>query len=102
MKQSKFIYLTIALLIVVFVISGAVINEHRHQNRLYLVVEKEILEAVNKCRLEKKCQDETVTLQFLYDNYYLVEQSNPITKKKYDSNLSINLNSNKITWLKNK
>ncbi len=101
MKQTKYIYLTILFLIIVFVVSGAILTEKRHRQKMYTVEEKKILEAADKCKLEDVCLDSTVSLQFLYDHYYLVEQANPISKKNYNSNLVVDYTKKSIDWITN-
>ncbi|MBR1413961.1 MAG: hypothetical protein IJ574_04775 [Bacilli bacterium] len=99
MKLSKYIYGTILLLITILIVSGGIVVKNRHENKMYVVVEKEILEAANKCKLDDVCNDSEVDLEYLYENNYLNEQINPVTKRKYDSNLTINFANPKVDWI---
>ena len=99
MKQSKYIYGTILLLIVILIVSGGIVVKNRHEQKLYVVVEKEILEAANRCKLDNVCDSDKVDLNYLYTKKYLDEQINPVTKKKYDSNLTINFANPKVDWI---
>ncbi len=65
-----------------------------HQNRLYEVVEKKIVEAAKKCYYEEKCVSEQITLKELYDLDYLEQISNPITKEYYNESSYIDINNN--------
>ncbi len=76
----------ITILIIFIIISGfttyKVVKNHRE--KLYLVTEKRIIEAAFKCINEKKCTNYPVTLNQLYDNKYLYEEINPVTKEVYN------------------
>lgn len=71
----------------------------RHNNNLIKVVEKEVLYEARLCYKEDKCS-EKVLLKDLYENEYIKEKlSNPITKKYYSEESSIDLKTNKINLI---
>ena len=57
---------------------------HNHNQNLMLVSEKRIIEAAQKCWNENKCSNETVSLEELYNNNYLEQEINPLTKEIYN------------------
>ena len=56
----------------------------KHNDNLYIVSEKRIIEAAQRCWNEKKCNDEKVLLKELYDLKYLEKEANPVTKEYYN------------------
>ncbi len=70
-----------------------------HQNKLYAVVEKEIIEAAKNCWNKGVCEKDEITLKELYDLKYLKKQVDPITKKVYDYNSKIIKKNEKIELL---
>lgn len=70
-----------------------------HNDKLLLVVKEEFHYYAKKCYLEDKCSN-VVTLKDLYDKGYLKEKlTNPITKKYYNENSSIHLDTNEINLI---
>lgn len=67
-----------------------------HKNKLYIVVEKEIIEAAEKCWAENKCLTNVITLKELYDLNYLEKQIDPMTKKVYENDSTIKKTKQKI------
>ena len=88
-KNKVIIYTTIIALI--FVIGCPTIYKvvKNHNNKLYMITEKRIVEAAKKCWNEDKCTGETITLKDLYNNKYLEKQADPITKKYYSESSKI-------------
>lgn len=60
-----------------------------HQTKLYDVLEKEIIEASEKCWNKGDCEADTITLKELYDLKYLEKQIDPVTKKVYKEDSTI-------------
>ena len=79
MKKTINIILII-IIILLFIVPGIIYINNKHNQNLWLVVEKEVVEAANKCINEDKCSNR-VTLKFLIDNDYLDKVYNPITKE---------------------
>lgn len=61
----------------------------RHREKLLEASSKKIEEAARKCRLEKKCLEEQITLGELIDKGYLEKQIHPITKEFVGEDLII-------------
>lgn len=57
-----------------------------YQSNLLRVVENKIISAAKECYYEDICQDEKITLDFLYQKNFLEKASNPITKEYYNIN----------------
>ncbi len=83
-SNKKWIILTIVILVIFFgsYITYRVIKDYRA--KVYLVSEKRILEAAKKCIDENKCKEYPILLRDLYENLYLKEESNPLTKEVYN------------------
>ncbi len=55
-----------------------------HNQNLYKVVEDKIIEKAKECYYDKKCVNEKITLEELYEYKYLDIVSDPITKEEYN------------------
>ncbi len=75
---------SIIIIILIISIPTAYYVVKNYQNNLYRVVEEKIIGAAKKCYYENVCQDEKITLEFLYEKDYLDEISNPVTKEYYN------------------
>ena len=92
MKNMNRKYIILIIVVIIFMIV-AVPTSYKiiknYNSKSYLVVEKKIIEAAEKCFNEEKCSGEEITLKDLYDNKYLDKMVNPVTKKIYNENLKI-------------
>ena len=69
-----------------------------YKGNLLLVTEKRIIEAARNCVREDVCENNKITLKELYDNNYLIEEYNPLTKEIYDGSSYILLEDNTYTF----
>lgn len=95
-SKKHLIYLTILAVLLIITIPTVYKVIKNHRTKLYAVVEKEIIEAAEKCWNEEKCIDNEIELEMLYKLDYLEKQSDPITKKVYDEDSKIIKNDKKI------
>ena len=63
------------------------------------VEEKYIIEAAKKCKIEKECNNDTITLKELYDLKYLEKQVNPVTKEYYSEDAYVTLKNNEYVFI---
>lgn len=99
MNNKKIIFLTFFIIIGMIILPTIYKVYTRHNNNLIKVVEKEVLYEARLCYKEDKCS-EKVLLKDLYENEYIKEKlSNPITKKYYSEESSIDLKTNKINLI---
>ena len=70
-----------------------------HNDKLLLVKEKYIIETAKKCKIEKKCNNDTITLKELYDLKYLEKEVNPVTKEYYSEDAYVTLNNNEYIFI---
>lgn len=70
-----------------------------HNDKLLLVKEKYIVETAKKCQIEKKCNNDTITLKELYDLKYLEKQINPVTKEYYSEESYVTLKNNEYVFI---
>lgn len=75
----------VIVLLIIFLIGGFTAYKviRMHNDNLILVTEKRIIEAAQKCWREDKCPNDIVTLKELYENNYLEQEINPLTKEIY-------------------
>ena len=97
-SNKKWIILTMIILVISFgsYITYRVIKDYRY--KVYLVAEKRILEAAKKCIDENKCKEFPVLLRDLYENQYLKEESNPLTKEVYNYDSYIDNKDGKLVF----
>lgn len=94
-KKTLKLITGIAVLLIIFIPTTYKVIKN-HQDKLYAVVEKEIVEAAEKCWNANECQNNEITLKELYDLKYLEKQIDPISKKVYDENSKIIKTNEKI------
>lgn len=70
-----------------------------HNDKLLLVEEKYIIEAAKKCKIEKECNNDTITLKELYNLKYLEKQVNPVTKEYYSEDAYVTLKNNEYVFI---
>jgi len=89
-----------SIIVVLLVISIPTIYKvvKSHQDNLYQVVEEKIITAAKKCYYDKKCKEEKIYLENLYDLEYLDQVSNPITKENYNVKSYVLVNNNKFEF----
>ena len=88
-SKKYIVFITIGIIFIIIAVPTVYKIIKNYNNKSYLVVEKRIIEATQKCYNEKKCKGKEITLETLYKYKYLDTQVNPVTKKKYDSSLKI-------------
>lgn len=97
--NKKVIIITIAVIAGMIIIPTIYKIHENHNNKLLLVVEEEFHYYAKQCYLNDECTS-TVTLKDLYDKGYLEDKlTNPINKKYYDEESSINLDTNEINLI---
>lgn len=88
-KNKVLIYTTIVALILIIGIPTIYKVVKNHNETLYKISEKRIIEAAKKCWNEEKCTKDTITLKELYNLEYLEKEANPVTKKYYSESSKI-------------
>ena len=98
--MNKWIISTTIIIIfglVIGVTSFKVVN--KHNDKLLLVEEKYIIEKAKKCKMEKKCNNDNITLKELYDLKYLEKQVNPVSKEYYSLDAYVTLRNNEYVFI---
>ena len=99
MSNKRVIILTIAIIGGMIFIPTVYKIYKQHNENLILVVEKEFAYYAKECFLSDECGS-IVTLKELYDKGYIKDKlTNPITKKYYDEDSSIDLDTKKINLI---
>lgn len=88
-KDRVVIYTTIIAIILIIGCPTIYKVVKNHNQKLYTITEKRIIEAAKKCWNEDECSGDTITLKDLYNNKYLKKQSDPVTKKYYSEDSKI-------------
>ncbi|MBQ6841287.1 MAG: hypothetical protein IJO63_04140 [Bacilli bacterium] len=94
------IYVTILAIIIIIACPTflKVINENHR--KLYIVNNKLITEAAERCYYEKKCDSKNITLQTLYDLDYLAEEViDPVSKIVYDASSYVEIKDEDSTFV---
>lgn len=73
--------------------------KQERDNKLWLVLNKKVVEKAHDCYLDKKCTNSTVTLDYLIQSEYLTTVVNPVTKEVINSNSYVNLENNEFVIL---
>ena len=93
-KIINIILIIIAILLLI--VPSAIYIKKTHNYNLRLVVEKEVIEAANKCKNQDICLEDKVSLKFLIDNNYLEKVYDPITKEIISYESYVDFNNNKF------
>lgn len=99
-SMNKWIISTTIIIIfglIIGVTSFKVVN--KHNDKLLLVEEKYIIENAKKCKMEKKCNNDNITLKELYDLKYLEKQVNPVSKEYYSLDAYVTLRNNEYVFI---
>ena len=78
--------ITLCLLVAVIIIPSVIKVNKRHNDRLLLVTYEKIKKGAEDCYYDDVCKSNKITLKELYNNKYLEEIANPITKEYYNEN----------------
>jgi len=89
------IFFVILALIAVIGVFTVLKIQKNHEEKLIYAMETKVEYYAKKCYLDNICKD-TITLNVLYENNYLTEIINPVTKEVIDSNLKIDYKDDKI------
>ncbi len=98
--MNKWIISTTIIIIfglIIGVTSFKVVN--KHNDKLLLVEEKYIIEKAKECKMEKKCNNDNITLKELYDLKYLEKQVNPVSKEYYSLDAYVTLKNNEYVFI---
>ena len=95
-RLSIILLALLLLLIIVITIIKVVKN---HNTKLLEVTDKYIVEQAKNCVNEKKCLEDKITLQTLYDLGYLEKMANPVTKKYYSNESYVLKEENNYTFV---
>lgn len=92
LKKINILLFIVAILLIVIPTFYEVKKEYNAN--LWLVTNKKVIEAANRCRNEDKCLESKVTITTLKENGYLDLVVNPITKEVINSESYVDLDSN--------
>lgn len=76
-------FVTVIILIILVIIPTVYKVTKNHDEALYKVVNKKVIEAAITCKNTDVCKQEKITLKELYENNYLEKVSDPKTKEIY-------------------
>jgi uncharacterized protein YxeA len=91
MPNKNLIYLLIIILLLLIIVPSYLYVKKTHYDNMWLVIDKEVIEAAKTCQTADVCVDNTVTLGFLIQNNYLDKIYDPITKELISDNSYVDL-----------
>ena len=91
MNIKKFNILLVITILLVLIIPSSYAVYTTHNNRLYEVLDKKIIEQAIICYNKKECLTKIITLQELYDKGYLQEQIDPLSKEILNPSTTIDI-----------
>ena len=96
-KVSNFtiIFFVVLTLIAVIGVFTVIKIQKNHEDKLMYAMTSKVEYNAKQCYLNEICKD-TITLNVLYENNYLTEVVNPVTKEVIDPNLKIEYKDGKI------
>lgn len=83
MSTNKIVIITLLIILLLIGIPTLYKTINIHEDNLYKVNEKLVIEAYQKCLNEDKCTSDKATLKELYNYKYLTKVVDPVTKKVY-------------------
>jgi len=96
-KINDFLQGILILLIIGFPLYNAYISiKEDREDKLWLVLNKKVIEKANLCSLEEKCTTDTVTIEYLIQEEYLISVVNPITKEVINPSSYVDLTKNEF------
>ncbi len=81
MSNKLIIYVTLIALILIIGIPTYIKVNNNYETRVILTMKNKIKVKAIQCWNESKCLNDTIYLNELYENGYLEEVINPVTKK---------------------
>lgn len=99
MNINKIIISTVIIILLIIGIPTIYKVINTHENNLYKVNNKLVIEAYIKCLNESNCKDENTTLEDLYNKEYLSNVVDPITKKFYNNKSYITKKDNNYKFI---
>ena len=96
MKQKTINILLIIIIILLIIIPTIWYVNKVHNDNLWLVIDKEVIEAADKCKNENVCNDSKVTLEFLVSKNYIAKLYDPITKEAINDASYVDYESNEF------
>lgn|SRR5574344_2879939 len=96
MKPKTINIVLVIIIILLIIVPSCMYVISSHNDSLWLVVNKEVVEAANKCKNENKCLDNSVTLKYLIDNNYIDKVYDPVTKEIISDNSYVDFSTNEF------
>ncbi len=84
MNTNKILITTSIIILILIFIPTMYKTVKTHEDNLYKVLNKEVIEAYKKCLNEEVCKSNKATLEELYQNKYLDKLIDPVTKRVYN------------------
>ena len=100
MEKNKINNLNIILIIVIvllIIIPATIYILKMHYDSMYLVIEKKVVEAAEKCYNDTNCENKKVTLKELIDKEYINKIYDPISKELINLDSFVDLEKNEFT-----
>lgn len=99
MNTNKIVTISVVVIVALITIPTIYKAYQKYEDNLYDTVEKKVIESAEKCYYESICQEEKITLAFLYSHNYLDKVSNPVTKEYYNEESYVERNGNQFKFI---
>lgn len=91
MKNNNINSILIIIIFLLTIIPVLINIKKEHDDKVWLVFEKEVVESATTCQRENKCPDKEATIAFLINNGYLEKAVNPLTKEVISNDSYVDL-----------
>lgn len=99
-KLSRIIsFLLIIIMISLVGFKSYIKLQKEHEDKMWLVLNKKVMEKATQCYIDGKCTNKTVTVDYLINNEYLINVTNPVTKEAINPASYVNLDTKEFIIL---
>ena len=93
-RNKTIVYVTILILMAIISIPSTYKVIKKRNDRMLTNTTKKIIEAAKDCYYNESCVEDKITLKEIYEKTSLNTMSNPITKKIYNEDSYVDVESN--------
>ena len=97
---DRFCKLLLIAIFAILIIPSASYVMQEHNEKLTIAINKKIIEIAQKCKYEKKCQNNEVTLEELHNLGYIDKIYDPISKELINEKSYVNFDNNEFKIVK--
>ncbi len=99
--KCKYLLIYVFAIILAVSIPTIIKINNNHYEKLYKVIENEIIYSATLCIRDNICKENKITLKTLYDNKYMEKQVDPKTQEYYNEQYYVEKNNDTLRLVKN-